>query len=314
MNSLAVAHEPEVMQYQQVTVDLCKRFIQYLDAGSQRTTQEYAKAINKFIKWTQIEGIGQPQREDVIRYRDMLRENYKPATVQLYIIAVRQFFRWTLQEGIYPNVADNVKSAKSDRIHKKDALTTRQAQYVLETQAEKESLQGKRDYAILAVAMTGGLRTIEIQRANVEDLRNVGDHTVLFIQGKGHDEKGEYIIISNQVEKIIRDYLKARGKVDKKAPLFSCVSNRNQEGRMTTRSISRIVKNAFIECGLDSDRLTAHSLRHTAGTLNLLNGGTLQETQQLLRHVNVNTTLIYAHNLERVNNKSEERISSALFQ
>ena len=65
--------------------------------------------------------------------------------------------------------------------------------------------------------------------------------------------------------------------------------------------------------GYDSDRLTAHSLRHTAATLNLLAGGTLQETQQLLRHSSINTTTIYAHNLDRAQSKSEERIANAIF-
>jgi len=82
---------------------------------------------------------------------------------------------------------------------------------------------------------------------------------------------------------------------------------------MTTRSISGIVKDRFTGAGYDSERLTAHSLRHTAGTLNLLNGGTLEETQQLLRHSNINTTMIYLHHLDRAKNNSEARIAAAIF-
>jgi integrase/recombinase XerC len=82
---------------------------------------------------------------------------------------------------------------------------------------------------------------------------------------------------------------------------------------MTTRSISRTVKQRLQQIGLDSDRLTAHSLRHTAATLNLLNGASIEETQQLLGHSNINTTLIYAHALERASNNSESRIAGAIF-
>lgn len=64
---------------------------------------------------------------------------------------------------------------------------------------------------------------------------------------------------------------------------------------------------------LDSDFLTGHSMRHTAATLNLLNGGTVEETRQLLGHTNINTTLIYSHALERAKNNSEERIAKAIF-
>ena len=95
--------------------------------------------------------------------------------------------------------------------------------------------------------------------------------------------------------------------------LFVSTSNNNKGQRLTTRSISGIVKKRLKAAGYTSNRLTAHSLRHTAGTLNLMNGGTLEETQQLLRHSNINTTMIYLHHLERENNQSEKRIADALF-
>ena len=82
---------------------------------------------------------------------------------------------------------------------------------------------------------------------------------------------------------------------------------------MTTRSISRIVKNALKAAGLESDRLTAHSLRHTAATLALKNGASLDEVQQLLGHKNINITMVYLHTLERVNNTSSDRITAAIF-
>lgn len=297
---------------QHITTALYDRFVAYIDA-SDKTVETYGRALRQFFYWIQREQITQPRRDDVIRYREELKQKHKPATVQSYIFAVRQFFRWTAQEGLYPDIADHLKGAKLSTAHKKDPLTVRQAQEILETQRRKDTLAGARDYAILAAAITGGLRTIEIQRANVEDLRPLGDKTVLYIQGKGREERAEYVLITEPVEKAIRAYLRKRGRTGGKAPLFSSVSRQNYGERMTTRSISRIVKNAFIEAGYDSDRLTAHSLRHTAGTLNLLNGGTLQETQQLLRHSNINTTTIYAHNLDKLSSKSEERISSALF-
>ncbi|MBQ7606780.1 MAG: tyrosine-type recombinase/integrase [Desulfovibrionaceae bacterium] len=72
------------------------------------------------------------------------------------------------------------------------------------------------------------------------------------------------------------------------------------------------MKESLIRVGLDSERLTGHSLRHTAATLNLLNGGTVEETQQLLGHRNVKTTLIYLCGLERMKNCSEERIAEVI--
>jgi integrase/recombinase XerC len=144
-------------------------------------------------------------------------------------------------------------------------------------------------------------------------MRIAGDSAALYIQGKGRDEKTEYVKLAPPVEDAIRAYLKARGKAEGHEALFASASNNNKGEGMTTRAISGIVKQAMREAGLDSERLTAHSLRHTAATLNLLNGGSIQETQQLLRHSNIGTTMIYAHNLERAANNSEARIAAALF-
>jgi integrase/recombinase XerC len=91
------------------------------------------------------------------------------------------------------------------------------------------------------------------------------------------------------------------------------LSNNSQGKRLSTRSISGIVKQRLKNAGFDSDRLTAHSLRHTAVTLSLIGGNTLQEVQQFARHENISTTQIYAHNLDRAKNRCEETISSSIF-
>lgn len=82
----------------------------------------------------------------------------------------------------------------------------------------------------------------------------------------------------------------------------------------TRRSISGLVKARLKQAGYNSDRLTAHSLRHTAVTLSLIGGQSLQEVQQFARHINITTTQIYAHNLDRANNKCEETIANAIFE
>jgi site-specific recombinase XerD len=57
--------------------------------------------------------------------------------------------------------------------------------------------------------------------------------------------------------------------------------------------------------GIDDKKFTAHSLRHTCATLALKNGATIQEVQMLLRHKSLNTTTIYAHNLDRISSDTE---------
>lgn len=311
MNSLTVITGNAIAGQRTVSAELFSRWTSYLDA-SPKTVETYSKNIKRFFVYLMENGINQPQREDIVAYRDYLKQDHKPTTVQGYLAAVKLFFQWTAQEGLYPNVAQRVKGAKLDAEHKKDYLTTKQVSKLLGA-IDRSTLKGLRDYAMLSVMVTTGLREISIVRANIEDIRTAGDAVALYYQGKGHEEKADYVKLAEPVEEAVRAYLKARGETDSKAPLFSSIANRNNGERMTTRSVSRVAKDRLIAVGLESDRLTGHSLRHTAATLNLLNGGTVEETQQLLGHSNINTTLIYSHALERAKNHSEERIAKAIF-
>jgi integrase/recombinase XerC len=286
-------------------------YVTFLDA-SPRTVQTYTGNIKQFIKWMHQKGITQPQRQDIIDWRENLKTRCKPSTVQNYITALRLFFKWTEQAGLYPNIADHIKGAKLDSSHKKDYLNAAQVKDILDS-IDTRTAKGKRDYCIIALMVTGGLRDIEISRANIEDLRQAGSCTVLYLQGKGREERTEYIKVVPAVEKPLREYLKTRRKAKGKQPLFASTSNNNKGERLTPKSISSIVKNHFINAGYNSDRLTAHSLRHTAVTLSLIGGLPLEEVQQFARHKNISTTQIYAHNLDRAKNRSEDTIAKSIF-
>lgn len=291
--------------------DLQGRFIDYLDA-SEKTIQTYKGAIKQFFIWAKKNGITQPSREDIIAYREDLKKDHKATTIQNYIIALRLFFQWTEQERLYPNIAQHIKGAKLSKEHKKDYLSSSQVKGILEG-IDRSTPQGRRDYALFALMVTGGLRDIEAHRANIEDLRTLGDNTVLYLQGKGRSERAEYIKVTPEVEQAIRNMLADREHAEEAQPLFISLSNNSKGERMTTRSISGSIKKQLIKAGFNSDRLTAHSLRHTAVTLSLLGGNSLQEVQQFARHSNIATTQIYAHNLDRAKNKCESTIAKAIF-
>lgn len=288
-------------------------FSAFID-GSQKTVETYTKAVKKLWKYLTARGIFQPQRADIIQYREHLKaEGLKPSTVQNYIIAARLFFQWAEQAGVYPNIAAHIKGAKLDRAHKKDYLTTAQVQSILHA-IDGDSIKDKRDFAMLSLMITGGLRTIEVSRANIGDLRTVGNATVLYLQGKGREEKTEYIKVAPPVEKAIRQYLSRRKDAsNSEAPLFTSTSNNSKGERLTTRSIRATAKKRMQAAGYDSERLTAHSLRHTAVTLALLAGRDITEVQQFARHANITTTMIYNHALDKAKNECSNAISAAIF-
>lgn len=308
-----IIHTTDTSVQNEITPDMYVRYINYIDA-SEKTIETYTRALRQFTNYLHINNITAPDRETVIQFREYLKNSgHKPATIQNYLTVVKLFFQWTEQEKIYPDIAEHIKAPKIDKGHKKDYLTSNQVKTILDS-LNRQTLGGCRDYAIILLMITCGLRTIEIVRADYKDIGKIGDSTVLYIQGKGKEEKNDFVKLCLPVENAIRNYLKMRKNVKDSEPLFASIANKNKGERMTTRSISRIIKDRMCDAGFNSDRLTAHSLRHTTATLNLINGGSLEETQQLLRHTNINTTMIYTHLLDKTHNNSSERIAKSILK
>lgn len=242
----------------------------------------------------------------------------KANTVAQYLRSVCQFFRWTAANGFYPNIAENVHAPKIRHDeHKKDALAPADVLAIekniearagekIEAAAEaakdtagrisRATEQGKRLYAMYLLAVCAGLRTIELSRANVSDLETKNGRTILYVWGKGHSEADQRKPLAPEVAAAIREYLDVRAdRVTGSSPLFVSTGNRSKGKRIAATTISTMLKQAMQSAGYDSSKLTAHSLRHTAGTNAQEITGNIYLTQKYMRHSSPVTTEIYVH-------------------
>ena len=247
-----------------------------------------------------------------------IRVQCKPNTIAQYLRSVCQFFRWTASNGLYPDISANIHAPKVRHdIHRKDSLTVSEVQTIEKSITEKTSEklmraetakkdtsgriqrateQGKRLYAMYLLAVNAGLRTIEIARANIKDIEVKGGNAWLYVWGKGHTEPDAKKPLAPEVKQAIDEYLKSRkDNPTGNSPLFVATGNRSGGKRLATTTISTMLKRAMQEAGFDSERLTAHSLRHTAGTNVQELTGNIYLTQQYMRHSNPATTEIYLH-------------------
>ena len=276
--------------------DLFTRFIDYTDRKA-TTVKGYVTCIRQFAKWIQAEGIQQPTRDDVKAYRDYLNtRDLKAGTRAQYLRAVKHFFKWTASEGLYPNVAENIHGAKVRRdIHKRDALPDEAVSKVAES-IDTTDENGKRALAMYLLCVVNGTRCVELSRLNCEDIKTLGGITYIYLHGKGHDEADQKEALIAPVAEAVRDYLDHRAEpVKAKSPLFTSTSNRNKGGRISEKAISTMLKRVLQGAGYDSDRLTAHSLRHNSGTGAHKAGIDLYGVQSLMRHVDPATSEIYIH-------------------
>ena len=259
----------------------------------------------------------------------------KPYTVKQYIQSVKQFFKWLTDFGYYPNIASNVHTPKiNTTIHKKDALTPSEVLTVEESitsrakirladasdhykdrdgRIQRSTEQSKRLLAMYLLATNAGLRTVEISRANVKDIEQKSGTTYIYIWGKGCSEPEQKKILAPEVAEAITDYLKSRkDKPSGSSPLFVGTSNRRSQksgSRIAPNTISTMLKRALQDAGFNSERITAHSLRHSTGTAIMAMTSDLFATQKYMRHADPKTTEIYIHETE-----AEEQKSAALAQ
>lgn len=247
-----------------------------------------------------------------------IRVKCKPATVKAYLQSVKQFFKWTAAAGIYPNIAENVHAPKIRHdIHTKEALQpadvlaveksivhtaqTRQENAYKSKKdpagrARRATEQSKRLYAMFLLAVTAGLRTIELQRANIKDLQIISGTPYIYIYGKGHAEADTKKAIARPVYEALQDYINSRhDRPTQNSPLFVATGNRSGGQRLAVTTISTLLKRALQEAGYNSEKITAHSLRHTTGTTVQQITGDLFLTQKYMRHADPKTTEIYLH-------------------
>lgn len=206
----------------------------------QSSRELYRRTLKQYFNWVDKKGysLSQIARPQLLEYKEeLLSSGMSSLTVGSYITSVRRFYTWTEANKFYPNIAKDIKSPKRKQQFRKQPLTTDQATKLLSYYQER----AVRDYAIVNLLLRTGLRTIETIRANVEDIIFKGSSRVLLIQGKGRDEKDNFVILTDKAYQPIERYLSTRRAIGSE-PLFISDSNNNKGERLTTRTISYIAK------------------------------------------------------------------------
>ena len=306
-----------------------KQFLAWMKwAGITQPTRNDILSYQSFLSAEHAAIVLDPTSAQGWKYRTdnsgaVILVKYRANTVRQYLRSVCQLFTWLADFKSCPNIARNIRLPKLDTsaAHRRQALPlsavseiehsiertgeqkTEQAKAAKKDTAgriQRSTEQGKRLYAMYMLAVNAGLRTIEISRAKVKDLETTGGQTWLYIWGKGHAEPDRKQPLAAEVVEAIKDYLQSRtDKPTGSSPLFVSTGNRSGGKAIAATTISTMLKKAMQRAGYDSERLTAHSLRHTTATGMLkASHNNIYEVQQYMRHDDPRTTEIYTHETE----------------
>lgn len=276
---------------------------------AQPTVTSYKKGMQKFTDWMQAEHPASISPDTIRLWQaHMLKDNQK-RSVNTWLAGVRSFFTWCTDARLIPyNPTATVKGASrkgETQIHRKNPLTNAEVRRLL-AMPDTSTAQGARDNAILHLFLFTAMRSVEINRANLSDWQTIGTQQVIYYQGKGHNEADDYKVVVDPVADAVQLWLSYRG--NKPGPLFTSLSDRSQGERLSLRAIRNLIKDHMRKAGIDDPKKTTHSLRHTAITNAIVNGAPLRVVQTLAGHASANTTSIYIHNVDRLQNPGEKFI------
>ena len=301
--------------------DIFARFLQ-LEVGdgaaSGDTIRNYLSQTQQYLNWCQDNLLSptEAEPEDIKLYRQhLVNSGYAPSTIATKLNIIRIFYKAAQTHGrISNNPVAKVKAPK-DRKDPAARITFMEAEELkylldyLQSQLEqaktnKVRLSLLRDRLLIGIMSLEGCRTVEMHQLKVADIVKQGIKTGLQVAAK---RASRIVPLTENLTAQLDDYLQLRRKVLRRKIkptdyVFVSLSNNNKGGQLSRRSIREICDHALIECNLkhtSGRTLTAHSLRHTAGTLALRTGSDLRQVQDLLGHADPRTTSVYAHVSDR---------------
>ena len=283
------------------------------DKRSENTRKAYRRDVEYFFKATtgrepepelmkQFFNLKRPEALTVVlNYKAaLLNQGLAEATINRRLSAIKSlvsFARkmdhcsWDLSDIQGEKVTSYRDCSGIDEVAIKKVLNT----------PNRETLKGKRDYAILRLLWENALRRGEVVKCNISDFDQ--EAGTLAIIGKGRGSQKELINLSEKAAAAVNEWLQARGEAGPDEPLFIALDNVNKGHRLSGESIHYITRTAGKAAGIKKV-LSPHRIRHSSITAALHHtGGDVARVQKLSRHAKVETLMVY--NDRRENHQGE---------
>jgi integrase/recombinase XerC len=261
---------------------------------------------------------------DVKSWRDALEgKGFKPATVYARISRLSSFYAWVMRDPalgqfITSNPAQNArpKCPKPYQTESSKALDDDQISAlvrVIMQRATAGDLVGKRDYALLLMLITTGMRRQEVIGLRGTDIELRKDDLVVRCRVKGGDYVGR-AVNEPLVREALLDYLASCERMNalgSERPLWTRHDRAGRAGApLSSHSFSKNLKGYARAAGIE--KIHIHQTRHTFARIVSEETGSIVETQDALGHKNLATTRIYIGRIAVKRDKHSQQITARL--
>jgi integrase/recombinase XerC len=271
------------------------RYLRYERGMSEATVTSYSFDLSKLDEFlgrrlkvdaVEVETIVVKDLQAWVREMAMVDE-LSPATRSRRISAMRSMWRFLRKKDlVQENPAELVERPRVPQ-PLRNFLNIDDIMQLLESQVPDDAL-GLRDMAMWEMAYGSGLRVSELVGLNLASL----DLEAGWVNVIGKGDKERRVPVSGKAKEALGRYLARRGELVVEATSALFLNHRG--GRLTARSVERLIKDHLIRAGLDPE-VTPHGLRHSFATHLLESGADLRSIQELLGHESLATTQRYTH-------------------
>jgi len=285
---------------------------------SRKTVTTYEQILRDFSAWLAenqpgVESVSHIQRLHVQAFSRWLRlrssnsaggrrgasTDISVRTRAKYLATIRSLLKYFAVETDLPVLPRDKVTLPRIGDHLPKAVPTPDDVRALLGACQADTIQGRRDRAILGLLFSSGLRIAELCNLNRDEIREerLGGEDVLELSVIGKGRHSRIIFINREAQELLRDYLNDRNDSDSALfvhyrPGKSTEPNLPETLRLSARAIQQMVRRRAIAAGIP-EKLTPHSLRHGFAVDLLRGGADLRTVQDLLGHRTVTTTQIY---------------------
>jgi len=269
--------------------------------------------VRRFFRWADKRQLRLSDIEPVHVAAYVEEDDRAPATVKQNLAALRRLFDFLVTgQVLEANPVEPVRSPKLQADSGKTAaLTAEEARELLDSiVADRQDLPQLRDRAIIGVMTYTFARVSAVVGLDVGDYFRAGHRWKIRLHEKGGQRRT--VPVHHKAEEYLDAYINEAGiGEDREAPLFQSLKGRTGEltgRRLQAGNVLQMVKRRAEEAGFDPDQVTCHTFRATGITTYLENDRDLETAQHIAGHASANTTRIYDHRDERVEQEEIERV------
>lgn len=303
----------------EIYVDKNKHFIQcFLDikrGRSKYTAISYERDIKDFFHKEYVTDITIEDIREINVFHvqkfilDLQNEGLSSATINRKISSLSALYKWLMKyEDNYSDIRiikfnpfANVKEEKPVVTNKVTEFLTEEESRILLSSIDTSTILGLRNKAILALALTTALRKSEIINIKISHIKKYGEYDVVEVTRKGN--KKDLVKLQPKVKDLIEEYISATDRDKEECTdsyLFIGHSSNNRNGeKLNPSTLNYMLKSICKECNINK-KLKVHSTRHTAITMAITQGATIEKVREFAAHSSISTTNRYIHSIDKL--------------